>query len=168
VTHATPEGNRARDCFRSHRQIWESYTQAEPFLILEDDVGFMDIPNFHSDVEEALNALPEDWVVLFLGGLPISIRYEEPPGPVIAVPSVMYGTQAYIVNPKRISDLMDIPLGEMEVDSAMRHSLQPGTRYMTTKLLATQLDLEGYGRELRPKQQAMIDRYEMYFGDHLL
>ena len=61
-------GAAAWGCFRSHYRVLEDAlnTQAESILIFEDDALF--VKNFSQRATEFLNAVPNDWDWIYLGG----------------------------------------------------------------------------------------------------
>lgn len=66
--HGWQSGSGAWGCMRSHQQIFEQVMMngANSVLILEDDVCFE--PDFREKVKVFLQAVPEDWDQLMLGG----------------------------------------------------------------------------------------------------
>jgi hypothetical protein len=159
-TYEKPSGDRALDCFMSHRKIWEM-PHEEPYLVLEDDVGFVDPIHFKEDLKTAMEALPEKWSILFLGGVPVNHNISWKP-PIHLLDGILYGTHAYVANPAERDTVLSIwPV--KEVDVTLSRQMPPGSRFLTTKLLATQLDIEAVGRPLRSKQNAMEIRYKHAF-----
>lgn len=125
----------------SHTTVWSRYRQIFgdiKILVLEDDALFCE--DFNEKFAEAIQTLPEDWDVLYLGAL-----LDKSTGKVIPVNKhwarqvVSTGAQAYCINPKRLKTFYDeIKDKEWFIDVEMRVLGEQYNAYIAQPNLVTQ------------------------------
>jgi len=125
----------------SHTTVWSRYRQIFgdiKILVLEDDALFCE--NFNEKFEEAMQTLPEDWDVFYLGAL-----VDKMTGKVEKVNDhwsrqiVSTGTQAYCINPKHLGEFYEEIKGKRwYIDVEMRVLAEKYNAYIAQPNLVTQ------------------------------
>jgi GR25 family glycosyltransferase involved in LPS biosynthesis len=125
----------------SHITVWSRYRQIYgdiKILVLEDDALFCE--NFNEKFAEAMETLPENWDIFYLGAL-----LDKTTGKVEKVNDhwarqiISTGTQAYCINPKRLERFYEeIKDKEWYIDVELRVLAEQYNAYIAQPNLVTQ------------------------------